>query len=118
MNQRIEEPPMRVNAKLIRELRDERAWSQEELARATGLNTRTIQRIERDGTASLQSQRALADALGLAPKDLAATEGDPASPCPTCGSDEVYRYTHRVDTTTIGGELLPGLSGRRLSSAK
>jgi DNA-binding XRE family transcriptional regulator len=53
---------MRVDADLILSLRRERAWSQDELALATGLNLRTIQRIETEATASLRnfgySQRA------------------------------------------------------------
>ena len=108
----------RVNAQLIRRLREDRAWSQEDLAQAAGLNSRTIQRIERDGTASLQSQRALADALAMDPTELSDNGIPRLSPCPECGSDEVYRSTRWVETTTIGGELLPGLSARRLSSAK
>ena len=46
---------MNVNATLVRELREERLWTQEELALAAGLNLRTVQRIERDAPASLAS---------------------------------------------------------------
>ena len=38
---------MKVNAKLITKLRKQRSWSQDELAIASGLNLRTIQRIEK-----------------------------------------------------------------------
>jgi transcriptional regulator with XRE-family HTH domain len=54
---------MRVNVDLLRRLRKDRAWSQEELALAAGLNLRTIQRIETEATASLQSMKALASAF-------------------------------------------------------
>ena len=54
---------MKVDADLILSLRMERAWSQDELALATGLNLRTIQRIETEATASLQSVKALASAF-------------------------------------------------------
>jgi predicted Zn-ribbon and HTH transcriptional regulator len=40
------------------------------------------------------------------------------SPCPECRSDEVYEYEELIDTTTIGGELLPKLATGRFSSAK
>jgi transcriptional regulator with XRE-family HTH domain len=54
---------MRVNAELIVRMRKDKAWSQEELAIAAGLNLRTIQRIEKEATASLQSMKALASAF-------------------------------------------------------
>ena len=45
-------------------------WSQDELAIASGLNLRTIQRIESEASASLQSKKALASALDLDVQDL------------------------------------------------
>jgi transcriptional regulator with XRE-family HTH domain len=54
---------MKVNTALVLKLRKERSWSQDELATAAGLNLRTIQRIENEGTASLQSMKAIASAL-------------------------------------------------------
>ncbi|HJR70315.1 MAG TPA: helix-turn-helix transcriptional regulator [Gammaproteobacteria bacterium] len=54
---------MKVNVDLILRLRKDHAWSQEELALAAGLNLRTIQRIETEATASLQSMKALASAF-------------------------------------------------------
>jgi transcriptional regulator with XRE-family HTH domain len=59
-----------IDSGLIRKLRTTRSWSQEELAQITDLNVRTIQRIETDGSASLESRRALAAAFGLSPEDL------------------------------------------------
>jgi transcriptional regulator with XRE-family HTH domain len=49
----------------VKRLREERAWSQERLAEASGLSPRTIQRLERDGKASPESRLALASALGV-----------------------------------------------------
>jgi len=46
-------------------MRKEKAWSQEELAIAAGLNLRTIQRIEKEATASLQSMKGLASAFAV-----------------------------------------------------
>lgn len=45
---------------IVRKLRLQKGWSQEQLATLTGLSTRTIQRIERGQTPSLESKRALA----------------------------------------------------------
>jgi transcriptional regulator with XRE-family HTH domain len=56
---------MRINADLVIKARKEKSWSQEELAIAAGLNLRTVQRIESEAAASLQSKKALASALDL-----------------------------------------------------
>jgi transcriptional regulator with XRE-family HTH domain len=56
---------MKINAQLIAALRKKKSWSQEELATASGLNLRTIQRIESDGAASLQSRKALASVFEM-----------------------------------------------------
>lgn len=61
---------MRINAQLVTTLRKKKSWSQEELATASGLNLRTIQRIESDGAASLQSRKALAAAFDVEVGDL------------------------------------------------
>jgi len=61
---------MKVNVDLLLQLRKDRAWSQDELATASGLNLRTIQRIENEATASLQSMKALAGAFDVNVRDL------------------------------------------------
>lgn len=108
---------MKINVKIILKLREEKAWSQEELANASGLNLRTIQRIEKRGTASLHSKKVLASAFDLDIQDLNYKEKQMA-PCPECKSEEVYQYKDYIDTTTIGGELLPKLASGMFSSAK
>ena len=45
---------------VVRKLRLQRGWTQEQLAELTGLSVRSIQRIERGQPASLESQKALA----------------------------------------------------------
>jgi DNA-binding XRE family transcriptional regulator len=65
---------MRINAKLVCELRATCAWSQDELATAAGVNLRTIQRIENLGSASLQSAKAIASALEVELDDLKPTQ--------------------------------------------
>ena len=61
---------MKINVDVVRDVRKQKSWSQEELAVASGLNLRTIQRIESDASASLQSKKALASALDLDVHDL------------------------------------------------
>jgi transcriptional regulator with XRE-family HTH domain len=61
---------MQINKATIKALRLEKSWSQEKLADAAGMNLRTIQRIEKDGIASLRSCASLAIALGVEPQQL------------------------------------------------
>ena len=61
---------MKINSALVLQLRTARSWSQEELAIAAGLNPRTIQRIEKEATGSLQSKKALASVFEIDIKAL------------------------------------------------
>ena len=65
---------MKINAELVIALRAKRAWSQEELSIASGLNLRTIQRIEKEGSVSLQSKKALASVFAIDIHDLDSVE--------------------------------------------
>lgn len=65
---------MKIKTELVLKARLQKSWSQEELAIASGLNLRTIQRIESEGMASLQSKKALASALDLDIHDLDSEE--------------------------------------------
>ena len=51
---------MKVKSSLIRKYRSERLWSQDQLALASGLSLRTIQRLEARGSASQETVKALA----------------------------------------------------------
>ncbi|CAM3830688.1 helix-turn-helix domain-containing protein [Parendozoicomonas haliclonae] len=51
---------MEVNAQNIKQLRQERAWTQQHLADACGLSLRTVQRAENYGNCSLDTLQALA----------------------------------------------------------
>jgi DNA-binding XRE family transcriptional regulator len=61
---------MKINANLVIDLRNKKPWSQDELATATGLNLRTIQRIENEASVSLQSKKALASVFDINIHDL------------------------------------------------
>jgi len=65
---------MKINSALVLRLRNARSWSQEELATAAGLNLRTIQRIENEASASLQSKKALASVFDIDIKALETQE--------------------------------------------
>ena len=61
---------MKIDADVVIQLRNERSWSQDELAVSSGLNLRTVQRIEKEGVISLQSKKALAAAFDIDVKEL------------------------------------------------
>ena len=66
---------MSTNSKLIcvekiKALRQDNGWSQDLLAKASGLSLRTIQRIEKDGNGSAETQLALAATFNVSPKEL------------------------------------------------
>lgn len=108
---------MNINADLVIKLRRKRSWSQDELAIASGLNLRTIQRVEKQASASLQTKKALAAALDIDTRDLDSEEIR-MKPCPVCGSNEIYQYKHYfLDPAYSGGAtLLPRLGGTILAA--
>lgn len=61
---------VKIDPQIVRKLRTAKGWSQEQLSEAGGLNTRTVQRIESTGKASLESARLLAAALDVDPDVL------------------------------------------------
>ncbi len=61
---------------LIQKYRLQRGWSQEQLAELSGLSTRTIQRLERGQTPSLESLKALASVFDVDLTRLKETEMD------------------------------------------
>lgn len=63
-----------INSEFIKSIRKEKSWSQDHLASIAGISLRTLQRIEREGKASLESRKALASALDLKPVDLLSVE--------------------------------------------
>lgn len=56
---------MKVKSGLIKKLRIEKNWSQEELSVQSGLSLRTIQRIESGGNPSMESLKILAATFGV-----------------------------------------------------
>ncbi|WP_052131683.1 helix-turn-helix transcriptional regulator [Vibrio coralliilyticus] len=61
---------MTVSPVRLKQLRAENGWSQEQLAEISGLSYRTIQRAEKDGSCSSESQMALASAFSISPSEL------------------------------------------------
>lgn len=61
---------MKINSAALRHLRTKKLWSQQELAIATGLSLRTVQRMESEGSASMESVKALAATLEVGTEQL------------------------------------------------
>lgn len=74
MSSRTPTPPRMLTPEelgnVIREWREERRWSQEQLAAIAGVAPRTVQRVERGEGASVDTRRALAGAFSCADLDL------------------------------------------------
>jgi transcriptional regulator with XRE-family HTH domain len=102
---------MKIDTERMLKARRARSWSQEELAIASGLNLRTVQRIERDGAASLQSRKALAAALECDVQDLEREEK-------RMPQQWDYRVIEVKDRKILQGELdKAGADGWELVSA-
>lgn len=68
-----------INSKLVKQLRKKSGWSQEQFANASGLSLRTIQRIEAEGKASLETKVCVAATLQIQLDELE---------IPTCESEQ------------------------------
>ena len=69
---------MHINSSRLKKLRQERQWSQDQLAKLTGLNLRTIQRLEAGSKISTESLRALASVFEVPTDSLLATNDEPS----------------------------------------
>lgn len=56
---------MQINPERVRTLRLEKGWTQAHLAHAADLSVRTVQRSERDGSASAETATSLCAALDI-----------------------------------------------------
>jgi transcriptional regulator with XRE-family HTH domain len=60
----------------LRDLRQQRGWSQEDLGRLADMSTRTVWRAEHGEPISLATVRRLAGIMGLTPEQMAAVWAD------------------------------------------
>lgn len=63
---------MKFSSTKIKSLRAERGWSQEHLSEVSGLSSRTIQRMENEGSGSPESLMAIASVFSVSPDELQA----------------------------------------------
>ena len=109
---------MSIDAAQVRKLREERSWSQEHLATIAGVSSRTIQRVESEGTASLETRMAIAAAFGVTPVSLLPVEpAAEASPA----QQSIFPGKELGVVCALGGATLGviyGLSGGNGSAAQ
>jgi len=86
---------MSVSKKIVKLMREERGWSQEQLAAISGISERTVQRVEKDGKCSLESKMALASAFEVSPIDLE----------DSVQSDAVFEQK-RIDWSSVTGYII------------
>lgn len=90
---------MNIDSARLRELRAARQWSQEQLAQLSGLNLRTIQRLESGAKISIESLRALAAVFEVPADSLLAHERTPRQPALRAIHEGVLRGLEFTGTT-------------------
>lgn len=81
---------------IVRKLRLQNGWSQEQLAEFTGLSVRTIQRIERGQEASLESLKSLAAVFEVEITDLKQEPHMPSSTTQTQEEESAILYVKDI----------------------
>ena len=90
---------MHINSARLRELRTSRQWSQEQLAKLSGLNLRTIQRLESGAKISMESLQALAAVFEVPAESLLASDPTPSQPALNAMREGVLRGLDFTGTT-------------------
>lgn len=91
---------MKINTTTVKRMRNDRAWSQEQLAEIANVSLRTIQRVEAEGSASRETRMAIAAAFGIDVRELAVCDEAPpqaqahaqATPAPPAITPARYRH--------------------------
>lgn len=94
---------MKINTFLLKKLRKEKAWTQDELAIASGLSARTIQRIEKEGKAASDSAKSIAAAFNIDVCELDAAQNSSA-----VNDEEINSFLFRIENGTKLGQLISG----------
>ena len=68
---------MKLDAEKLKKFRESKAWSQAHLSEVSGISLRTIQRIEKTGSASPETVRSLSGTFGINVRDLTVNNDSP-----------------------------------------
>jgi uncharacterized membrane protein YhaH (DUF805 family)/DNA-binding XRE family transcriptional regulator len=91
---------MHIDSTRLRSLRGARQWSQEQLSTLSGLNLRTIQRLEAGAKISTESLRALAAVFEVPAESLLVQAPRPSQPALTAMREGVMRGLEFAGTTS------------------
>ena len=95
------------DGQVVKALRLHRAWSQEQLAEISGLSSRTVQRLEQGGKASLETLKALAAAFDVPVTAFRPNSPSGQAPAPMC-NDAQPHHPHGFRHHLIGYILVIG----------
>jgi len=101
---------MKINAKLLKTLRLEKSWSQDQLAGISSISLRTVQRIEKSGNCSLESKKAIASAF-----DMKACQFDMKDKNSAFSDEKSNRFYFRIENGTQLSEIIGGAYAYQLS---
>lgn len=96
-----------INSDLVKTLRQQRSWTQDQLATVAGMSLRTVQRIEKEGVCSLESRQALAAAFEI---DAASLQNDPIAETQEAKNKQRDKHLRRVRLYSFAGNTLGILS--------
>ena len=103
------EHEMKISSSIVRRLRTERGWSQDQLAIASGLSLRTIQRVEAEGIASMDTAVSLAATYEIRLIELQEDQHAPTEQKPLFGHSALFLGTAVVTVATLSESgRLPG----------
>ena len=102
---------MKIASATVRRLRTDRGWSQEQLAIASGLSLRTIQRVEAEGAASMATRVSLAATFNVPLAELA-EPAEAATPVGPARERPAWHVGGLFVGLAILGCVLLGESGR------
>lgn len=103
------EQEMKISSAKVRRLRSERGWSQDQLALASGLSLRTIQRVETEGNASRETQVCIAASFGVPLAELVESLVANISVTDQPIGSVVVPIRYKVTAALTGLTLIPAL---------
>lgn len=103
------EHDMKISPSTVRRLRSERGWPQEQLASASGLSLRTIQRVEARGIASMSSAVSLAATFKVPLIELQDGPGDAGQSQPAFGHGTLFLGLAVITVAVLLESIRPGL---------
>jgi len=95
---------IQVNTKKIKDLREQRGWSQDLLAQMSGISLRTLQRMEKDGNCSIESVKSLAAVFEVDFKEILHEEDHKKFE----GTDFLFKIKHGKQISDLIGEKHAG----------